>query len=60
MSDPQSVADMQKQQEKLQFEFNNAQKAIQNAVEEYKEVKAALVKFNDKYGRIIQIINEEN
>ena len=59
MSDPQSVADMQKQQEKLQSEFNNAQKAMLDAVEEYKEVKATLVKFNDKYGRIIQILNEE-
>ncbi len=54
-----SVEDIVAQQAKLQANYEKAQGAMQDAQGKYKEEKAALCTFNDKYGRVIAMMNED-
>jgi len=59
MTDAISVAQLVATQKKLQAAHDKAQGAMQDAQGKYGEKKAALCKFNDKYGRVIAMMEED-
>ena len=59
MADEISVKDIKATQEKLQAEFEKIQADMYSARDRYNECKARLVAFNNKYGRILQIMSED-
>ena len=59
MTDAVSITKIQIEQDGLQAEFEQAQKILQDATVEYKEIKTRLVKFNNKYGRVLQMMKED-
>ncbi len=59
MTDAISVTELMKQQDALQKDYEKATGALQNAQGKYAEKKAILCKFNDKYGRVIAMMNED-
>lgn len=59
MTDAISVASIKAQQEALQATFEQAQARVQEAQSMYVEKKIALITFNNKYGRVIAMMNED-
>jgi len=59
MTNNVSIKDIQAQKNNLQIEFEQAQKAMQDAQALYAEKKATLITFNDKYGRVLQMMKEK-
>ncbi len=53
-----SLKELTKEQGKLQALFEKEQKAFQSTRKKYDAAKTELVKFNDKYGRVLQLIKE--
>lgn len=54
-----SVKSIVVQQQKLQEEYNKASVAAQKARVTLVEKKSELVSFNNKYGRVIKLMNED-
>lgn len=54
-----SVKDIKKQQDALQKDYTVAQGAMQDALGKLAEKKTALVDFNNKYGRVIKLMEED-
>lgn len=59
MTDAISVKTLQKTQTGLQKKFEKAQTAMQDAQAVHATEKAALEKFNNKYGRVLQMMTED-
>lgn len=59
MTDAISVADLQKKQGELQETFEKSQKSLQDAKAGYDKAKAELVAFNNKFGRVLQMMRED-
>ncbi len=54
-----SVKELKIQKDNLQEEFEEAQEIMQDAQTTYAEKKDTLITFNNKYGRILQMIEED-
>lgn len=54
-----SVKELKMQKNNLQAEFEEAQEIMQDAQTMYAEKKDTLITFNNKYGRILQMIEED-
>lgn len=54
-----SIEELKDQKNNLQTEFEEAQKIMQDAQALYAEKKATLTTFNDKYGRVLQMMEEK-
>lgn len=59
MNEPSSIKDIQAEQVVLQKAFIKDKVAYYKAQERLNASKVKLSEFNDHYGRIIQIINED-
>ena len=59
MTNAISIETLQKTQDGLQKNYLKAQKAMQDAQAEHAIHDAALEKFNNKYGRVLQMMNED-
>lgn len=59
MTDAISLLVLQKTQKVLQTKYEKAQKTMQDAQVIHAEKKAALGVFNEKYGRVLQMMNED-
>lgn len=55
----ETLQEAQEMQDKLQSEFEAAQAALGNARAEYTQAKQRLVDFNSRYGRVLQMIRED-
>lgn len=54
-----SVDDLIKEQVALLEEYEIARLAMHDARDEHKQKKTALIKFNNKYGRVIAMMTED-
>lgn len=59
MKTPSSVAELEQMSDSLQAAHDEAQVKLQDAQAEYNEASAALVKFRKKYGRVLQMMRED-
>lgn len=59
MMKPTSVKEMEQMQGTLQAAYDAALKSSQDAQEELKKAKFELVEFNNKYGRVLQMMRED-
>lgn len=59
MTDAISVEALQKTQKSLYKKYLKAQKAMHDAQAEHAIHDAALEKFNNQYGRVLQMMNED-
>ena len=57
MGDEITVAGMQKEQAELQGYFDRAREAFDEVRVVYETAKANLVKFNNKYGRVLEVLD---
>lgn len=57
--DAVSVETIIAEQKKLTKKFQKAFDAMMEARKDYQEQKAVLNKFNNKYGRVIKMMNED-
>ena len=46
-------------QERIQLKFSQAQENLERARKTYSAAKQSLVAFNNKYGRVIEILRED-
>ncbi len=59
MTDAISIKDVQAEQDKLQKAFTKNKVAYYEAQKKLDASKAKLTKFNARYGRVLQMMNEE-
>ena len=59
MKSPATVKEMVQMQGDLQAAHDDAQVRLHDAKAEYNKACAALVTFNDKYGRVLQMMRED-
>lgn len=59
MSTPSSVAELHAKQTQLQKDYQKAKEVRQLATKLFAKKKAALIEFNNKYGRVIQMMSED-
>lgn len=59
MADAVSVKDLKAKQDVLRKRFEGAQSKLQDAQKEHYEAKAKLVEFNNKYGRVLRLMEED-
>jgi hypothetical protein len=59
MTNAISVATLIAGQDALHKEYEQAKSVLQEAQSLFAEKKSALVKFNNKYGRVIAMMNED-
>lgn len=57
MGDEITVAGMQKEQKELRNSFHSARKSFDKAQKTYETAKRNLVKFNNKYGRVLEVLD---
>ena len=54
-----TVEGMQKEQAQLRKVFDEARKAFEKSQVAYAKAKAALVGFNNKYGRVLEVLESD-
>jgi len=54
-----SIEDIKAEQDVLNTVCQKAQQAMYDAKSDYAEKKNVLIKFNNKYGRVLQMMNED-
>jgi hypothetical protein len=59
MTDAVSIKTIKAKQDALQEEYNEASQAFYDAKGKLAEKKTALIEFNNKYGRVIAMMEED-
>jgi len=59
MTDAISIQQVRDEQKVLQAEFEEARQTVYDAKEKYTEAKAVLMKFNNKFGRVLEMMKED-
>jgi len=59
MTDAVSIKDIQAQQDVLQKAYDAATIVFNDARAKHQEVKGELMVFNNKYGRVLQLMKED-